>query len=144
MSRAAHAAIAAGSEYTWLKKAVKPTSALPWRTTYDDESMAGFSGSVLCLGKVTDKTAYAVLFHNFQSPIKPQEVVHDHNAVSKFGHFATFKAGFLLPAEIRAAKIQMEEEPVMAVPASLDALNAMTRNSSEQEPSSQRTFTGPV
>lgn len=47
-------------------------------------------------------------------------------------------------AEIRAATIQMEEESVMAVPASLDALNAMTRNSSEQGPSSQRNFTGTV
>lgn len=144
VSRAAHAAIAAGAEYTWLQKSVKPTSALLWMTTYDDESMAGFSGSVLCLGKVTDNKAYAVLFQNFQSPIKPQEVVQDHKAVSKFGHFATFKAGFLLTAEIRAATIQMEEESVMAVPASLDALNAMTRNSSEQGPSSQRNFTGPV
>ena len=85
-------------------------------TTYDDESMAGFSGSLLCLGKVTDNKAYVVLFQNFQSPIKPQEVVQDHKAVSKFGHFATFKAGFLLTAEIRAATIKMEEESVMAVP----------------------------
>lgn len=75
------------------------------------------------------------------SRIKPQEVVHDHKAVSNFGYFATFKAGFLLPAEIRAATIQMEEEPFMAVPASL---NQTTRNSTEQGPSSRRTVTGPV
>ena len=85
--------------------------------------MAGFSGSVLCLGKVTDKTAYAVLFQNFRSPIKPQEAIHDHKAVTTLGHFATFKAGFLLPADIRAATIQMEEELVMAVPASLTKSN---------------------
>lgn len=141
VSRAAHAAIAAGAEYTWLQKAVKPTTALLWRTTYDQDSMAGFSGSVLCLGKVTDKTAYAVLFQNFQSPIKPQEVIHDHKAVTNIGHFATFKAGFLLPADIRAATIQMEDEQEMAVPASL---NQTTRNSTEQGPSSRRNVTGPV
>ncbi|MCJ1343287.1 hypothetical protein MMC31_001480 [Peltigera leucophlebia] len=93
--------------------------------------MAGFSGSVLCLGKVTDKTAHAVLFQNFQSPIKPQEVIHDDKAVSNFGHFTTFKAGFLLLTDIRTATIQMEEEPVMAVPASQEQ---MTRNSPEQAP----------
>lgn len=141
VSRAAHAAIATGAEYTWVQKAVRPTTALLWRTTYDDDSMAGFSGSVLCLGKATDKTAYAVLFQNFQIPIKPQEVIHDHKALTNLGYFASFKAGFLLPADIRASTIQMEEEQVMAGPASL---NQKTRNSTEQGPSSQRNFTGPV
>lgn len=141
VSRAAQAAIAAGAEYTWIQKAVKPTCALLWRTTFDDDSMAGFSGSVLCLGKITDKTAHAVLFQNFQCPIKPQDFIHDHKDKVNFGHFATFKAGFLLPADIRAAEIQMDEEQVIAIPVSL---NQTTRNSTDQGPSRGRNVTGPV
>lgn len=101
--RAAQAAISAGAEYTWIQKTVKPTCALLWRTTFDDDSMAGFSESVSCLEKVTDKTAHAILFQNFQCPIKPQELIHDHKDKVNFGHFTTFKAGFLLPADICAA-----------------------------------------
>lgn len=141
VSQAVHTAIAAGAEYTWLQKAVQSTPALLWRTAHDDDSMAEFSGSVLCLGKVTDKTACAVLFQNFQIPIKPEEVLLDHKAVGRLDHFATFKAGFLLPTDIRAATIQMEEAPATAVPASL---NQITRNSTDQRPSGRRDVTGPV
>lgn len=61
----------------------------------------GFSGSVLCLGKITDETAEAIVFQNFQTPLMSKNVAQDHRGQLNGEHRATVKGGFLLPEEIR-------------------------------------------
>lgn len=114
MKKAVHAAaLATGAEYFWNRKSVCPQStAILWRTAFnpDRPTQAG-SGSVLCLGKITDPTAQAVVFQNFEVVIKtrlqveegqmgkPQQGLHPN--------YTRFQAGYLLPEDIRRSEIQM-------------------------------------
>lgn len=136
-SKAAHAAIAAGSEYPWTRRAVSQNTALLWRTEYDPECLRGYSGSVLCLGRLTDPTAQAVIFQNFQAPIKPQHVINDHRDTLYGDRREVFKAGFLLPEEIRQSKIQMADPPKVLEPQSL---NPTKRASTDNQ---RRIISGP-
>lgn len=71
--RAAHAAIAAGAECTWLQKpSIQPTFALQWWTRYEEDSLAGFS-EAFTVGELQP-----VLFQTFQRLIKPQGILHEH------------------------------------------------------------------
>lgn len=106
ISSQVQAAIAAGSDYSWTRQAVAQNTALLWRTSYDGDSLQGFSGNVLCLGKPTDPTVQAVVFQNFEIPLKSQDIIKDHQPTVK-GECAVWKAGFLLPAEIRQSEIEM-------------------------------------
>lgn len=114
MKKAVHAAaLATGSEYFWDHKSSGPQStALIWRTEFNpDRSTQAGSGSVLCLGEVTDPTALAVVFQNFEVAMKtrmqveqvqtgkPQQDRHLNNT--------RFQAGYLLPEDIRRSEIQM-------------------------------------
>lgn len=70
-SAAAQEAIALGSEYLWDRNTRTQSASIIWRTIYDPDSAQGFSGSVLCLGQSTDKTAQAVVFQNYEGLLKP-------------------------------------------------------------------------
>lgn len=99
MSTQEQQAVIAGTEYKWTRRAISRNISLIWRTsTYDADSAQGFSGSVLCLGHKTKSTAAkAVVFQNYQSPLKLKGV--------KLPKHAVFRGGFLLPTEIRRASI---------------------------------------
>jgi hypothetical protein len=106
VSPEAHDAIALGSEYTWQKTATARNVALLWRSDYDHERAQGFSGSVLCLGRRTDPTARALLFQNYETPIRPEQVALDYDGEVTDDWNPTIKAGFLLPKEIRESTIE--------------------------------------
>ncbi len=129
VSRPTQVAIAAGAQHSWESAAVAPGTSLLWRTAYNADTAQGYSGSVLCLGKPTDPTALAVVFQNFESALK-QEGEKDEKVM-------WFKAGFLLPAEIREAAIQMGFESPIIEPKSL---NPTTRSSTENH---RRILTNP-
>ncbi|KAI9793349.1 MAG: hypothetical protein M1816_000241 [Peltula sp. TS41687] len=126
--------IALGSEYSWDREAASQNAALLWRTVDDVDPAVGFSGSVLCLGRPTDPTALALVLQNYEGDWDPGPARHDHRAEVRRG--AIFKAGFLLPSEIRSSTIemvhQMDFEP--------RSLIAAKRSSTS---SGQRSVTGP-
>lgn len=135
-SRPTQVAIAAGAEYSWESAAVAPGTSLLWRTPFNADTAQGYSGSVLCLGKPNDPTALAVVFQNFESALKPQHGLSNQKGV-KDEEIMWFKAGFLLPAEIREAAIQMGYESPVIEPKSL---NRATRSSTEDH---RRILTNP-
>lgn len=114
IKKAVHtAALATGSEYFWDRKSMCPQStALLWRTEFNPDRPAQTgSGSVLCLGKVTDPTAQAVVFQNFEVAIKTRLQV-DQAQIGKpqqdrHPNTTRFQAGYLLPEDIRHSEIQM-------------------------------------
>ena len=109
MIPSAQRAIVEGSEYFWDADGFSTNVSLLWRTNYDGDRAGGYSGSVLCYGKTTDKTALAVLFQNYESPLKLAVVERDRRPTVSMGaqYNPTFKGGFLLPEEIRQATINM-------------------------------------
>lgn len=72
-----------------------------WRTTRDTDSVQGASGSVLCLGEPHHETARALLFQNFEGSLTASE----HVKIADNEDAPKFKGGFLLPEEIRQARI---------------------------------------
>jgi hypothetical protein len=111
VSPEAQDAIALGSEYTWQKTCTARNVALLWRTNYDHDRGQGFSGIVMCLGRSTDPTARALLFQNYDTPIKPEHVSLDYEGKVTDEWNPTVKAGFLLPREIRESTINHTYEP---------------------------------
>lgn len=114
MKKAVHAAaLATGAEYFWNRKSVCPQStAILWRTAFNpDRPTQEGSGSVLCLGKITDPTAQAVVFQNFDVAIKTRLQVEEgqkgkpHQGI--YPNYTRFQAGYLLPEDIRRSEIQM-------------------------------------
>lgn len=89
---------------TW--RSFSQNASLLWRTNYDHDRADGFSGSVLCLGRPTDKNVTAVLFQNFESPIRPWQDLTDHTTTVTDKWNPTFKGDFLLPEKIRNATIK--------------------------------------
>ena len=61
-------AIVEGHEYFWSSQGV--TASFLWRTHGDFETMSGNSGSVLCLGDPSDREVKAVVFQNYETPVK--------------------------------------------------------------------------
>lgn len=110
-------AIVEGSEYLWDRKFHTQSVALLWRAMHDGTEMEGLSGSVLCLGKPTDTHCRAVLFKHFETPICPQHF--DTSDISARGDVAwsSIKGGFLLPPEIRDARILCESDESSGIPA---------------------------
>ncbi|KAI9807753.1 MAG: hypothetical protein M1826_004454 [Phylliscum demangeonii] len=105
MSREAQEAVALGCDYTWNRRALSQNASILWRTNSDSDSALGFSGSVLCLGRITDATARAIVFQNYESPLISTQVARDVKGALELG--ATFKGGFLLPPEVRFATIEV-------------------------------------
>lgn len=98
---ATKAAVVQGAEYFWGSRAV--SASLLWRTEWDNVPLPGFSGSVLCLGRPGDAKVGAVVFQNYETPIKETQVLGEGNLKGKSGW--TIKGGFLLPQEIRESTI---------------------------------------
>ena len=90
-------AIVEGAEYLWQSTAV--SASLLWRTNEDYRNVQGFSGSVLCLGHPSDKTVKAIVFQNYEMPIKSWQVKGEERELT--GDYGwLIKAGFFLPQEI--------------------------------------------
>jgi hypothetical protein len=126
VSIATQLAIAAGCDYSWTRRAVSQKTALLWRTAYDADCVMGYSGSVLCLGKPTDATAQAVVFQNFQAPLRSENVIHDYRDPLAGDHRSFVTGGFLLPEEIRQCTIEMEGSTTSRDPQSLNAANRIS------------------
>jgi hypothetical protein len=95
-------------QYVWGKDLLDPKVAILWWNVlepHDILSAEGFSGSVLCQGRPTDKEVKALAFQNFQFRVAPQS----YNS-AEWAH-AYIKGGFLLPDEILQSTIEcMDQE----------------------------------
>ncbi|KAJ5611512.1 hypothetical protein N7528_008617 [Penicillium herquei] len=104
-----------GTEYLWDRRSRTQSAALLWRAMHDGAEMEGLSGSVLCLGELTDDYCRAVALKHFEIPICPQHFVCDHSARGDIS-WSSFKGGFLLPEEIRKAQILCDGDQSSGVP----------------------------
>lgn len=113
LSEPSTAAILAGTEYVWDCYYRQTGVAILWRSSHDYEPAAGLSGSPLCLGRPTDKTAAVICFQNLQSRIKISHIRKDTRITSFEGldFNATFKVGFVLPEVIRKSTIISTPSP---------------------------------
>jgi hypothetical protein len=136
MSSKAQEAVISGTEYLWDKEALSQSAALLWRTGFDSDDVAGYSGSVLCEGKPTDAEAKAVLFQNFQGHLKSQAADADGRPVADNEYQPMYKGGFLLPQEIRESAIRVGRAGKSLEPTSL---NPARQRSQTQ----RRAVTGP-
>lgn len=94
-------AIVEGAEYLWLSRAV--SASLLWRTEQDYTDLRNFSGSVLCLGRPSAARVKALVFQNYQTPVRHSQVIGERPL--RGDHSWTFKAGFVLPEEVRNSVI---------------------------------------
>jgi hypothetical protein len=109
--------LAEAAQYVWDREARTVGRSLLWRTqACDSVSVRGANGSVLCLGKPTDKRVQAIMFQNFQSAF-PLSVADIHNLdltpekMKDCYGYITFKGGFFLPAEIGMSTVCMGDRP---------------------------------
>lgn len=109
-------AIVEGSEYLWDRKFHTQSAALLWRAMHDGSEMEGLSGSVLCLGQPNDPHCRAVLFKHFETPICPQRFEASGPSARGDIAWSSLKGGFLLPPEIRDARILCESDESSAIP----------------------------
>lgn len=109
-ARATQQALVVGSEYLWLKNSHSQRASILWRTEIDWVSSKGWSGSALCVGKPTNPTAKALVFQNFERPIRSGGVAATDRPLDGDNGNWVIKGGFLLPQEIREAEI-MQGEP---------------------------------
>lgn len=94
-------ALVQGAEYWWLSRAI--SASLLWRTKEDYRPVSGFSGSVLCLGRPGDAEVDAVVFQNYQTPMRRSQISGEEDLTGDHGW--SMKAGFFLPQEIRECRI---------------------------------------
>lgn len=89
-----------GAQYAWDRAAVSQTASLLWTAHEPFTPAAGWSGSVLCLGRPTDQSSRAVAFQNF-------EVLCSGHINSRTGRPEDIivKGAFMLPESIRASAI---------------------------------------
>jgi len=116
VSARAQRALIEGSQYMWDKELLSQSVSILWRTEFDDDSLAGLSGSALCLGQITDKTCLAVCFQNFQTPLYSRAYLADHRGLSEGSKNPMAKGGFLLPADVREAQILCDEPEISTAP----------------------------
>lgn len=108
----AREALVVGMDYFWETRHVKVKRALIWRTETDDHSLVGGSGSTLCLG-VPALTCKPVLFQNYETRFQQNKFWAMDGVRSRITGepaTATFKGGFLLPADVRTAKIIIDDD----------------------------------
>ncbi|CDM37963.1 hypothetical protein DTO013E5_8267 [Penicillium roqueforti] len=103
------AALLEGHGHIWIQNAVDSSASILWRTDEDQVDARGFSGSVLCIGRVHEKCR-PLLFQNFQLKITvwPDGECQRNSADLPPGlnhPNPMIKGGFILPDEIRTAKI---------------------------------------
>ncbi|KAJ5888328.1 hypothetical protein N7495_008369 [Penicillium taxi] len=90
-----------GTQYLWDAGSSLQTASLLW-TTKEPWSMAdGWSGSVLCLGRLTDKSSRALVFQNYQVECTTNITMNGRR------DWIFVKGGFLLPDSVRSSEIIM-------------------------------------
>lgn len=110
----AREALVVGVDYFWKRGHTSVNKALIWRTTIDDHSVAGASGSTLCLGVPSALTCKPVVFQNYESGFQNNKfwaMDEVRSNITGFSARATFKGGFLLPADVYSAEIITEDDP---------------------------------
>ncbi|KAK1761794.1 hypothetical protein QBC33DRAFT_553309 [Phialemonium atrogriseum] len=136
-------AMAEGHQYFFDRETLDVSVALLWRVVPKDQTrnmtVSGFSGSVLCLGRPSDRTAKAVVFQNFEFPvciprIEGGRIVESHDMPT-----FNIKAGFLLPKEILESEIVYTERSVSQRLSSFPARQLGREVSAE----SRRSVSGP-
>ncbi|KAL7623777.1 hypothetical protein AAE478_005330 [Parahypoxylon ruwenzoriense] len=104
-------AIAEGTHYFFDHTALRTSVSLLWRMIPRDQtravSMGGFSGSVLCAGEPKAATAKAVVFQNFELPVRMPKINGRRGVLVDSHEYPSFniQGGFILPKEIYESKI---------------------------------------
>jgi hypothetical protein len=106
------AALFEGHGHIWTQNAIDSSASILWRTEEDQVDARGFSGSVLCIGRVHERCR-PLLFQNFQLGIAHwpdgERQRNQADLPPGLNHpNPTIKGGFILPAEIRAATIVLQ------------------------------------
>lgn len=103
---AARCSTVVATQYLWCRVTRAQTCSLLWIAEPEPFSPGvGWSGSVLCLGKPTDKSAKAVVFQNYEDVYRCSV-----NSLTGQSTDIIVKGGFLLPLEIRCSQIVSSEE----------------------------------
>lgn len=93
-----------GSEYQWDRKTLSTNASILWRTAQDNESSSAdrekWSSAVLCIGNPTSGFSEAVVFENFEASF-----LSDIDPFTGKGKWAAVKGGYILPEEVRNARI---------------------------------------
>lgn len=88
-----------GTQYLWDGGMRSQSAALPWVTEDESTPGIGWPGSVLCVGRLEDEVAKAVVFHKYQTRYL---VDGNRKGRCKYGFL---NACVLLPEKVRAARI---------------------------------------
>jgi hypothetical protein len=134
----AHSALVQGTQWVWDGEIMTQSAALIWRITPNRPNqytpVGGFSGSALCLGRVTNSTVKAVVFQNFEAPYPSGPALGD----SRPADYPTFniKGGFVLPRELLESEIQCLQE---LAPRNFDSAPTRARKSGDH---GRRSFSG--
>jgi hypothetical protein len=101
LSESTKPAIIEGREYFWSEQGV--AASLLWRTDGEFESVGAYSdsGSILCLGNPTDAEVKAVIFQNYETPVKKWKGAKSLEGIIGW----SLKGGYVLPQEIRESTI---------------------------------------
>ena len=94
-----------GSEYQWDRKTLSTNASILWRTAQDVNQSSSadrekWSGAVLCIGNPTSGSSKAVVFENFEASF-----LSDIDPFTGKGKWAAVKGGYVLPEEVRSARI---------------------------------------
>lgn len=95
-----------GAEYSWQLSSWR--ASLLWRSENDYTPASQWSGSVICLGNLTDQIARAVVFQNYQIMLHT-DPVNPNLGVQGSLKDIIILAGFLLPQEIKSATIIVDD-----------------------------------
>ncbi|KAJ5101132.1 hypothetical protein N7456_007184 [Penicillium angulare] len=125
-----------GSGWRWDLHENYQTAFLLWHTAGEFSPADGWSGSPLCLGSPSSRTAKAVVFQNFQTHCRLRE---DPSGGTQQTQETLMKGGFILPAEIRNSTILTVPRSDYTNPFS--TLPARKRASDEIAPE-RRSFSG--
>lgn len=99
-SKGVEKAVVEGMDYFWDRETMSSSAGIIWRTTNDSLCAGGWSGSVLCLG--TPVEGKPLVFQNYEHKFDkwPAGEGPEQTTPTDF-----VKGGFLLPTDIRNAKI---------------------------------------
>ncbi|KAJ5690359.1 hypothetical protein N7462_004751 [Penicillium macrosclerotiorum] len=119
-----------GTEYVWDRTAGSQNASLLWTATEPFTPTIGWSGSVLCLGRPTDRSSMAVVFQNFE-----EDFYSFINPMTGESTEVIVKGGFLLPESVRSSTIISSKDQHRPRDS-----NTYPRHSREREEPDRRVF----
>lgn len=108
ISSTAREALLSGMEYWWNRTQNRVHPAIIWRTEIDHRSLAGASGSPVCLGPSSASSTKVVVFQNYETRIKDglwYKLDQNPGQLEGLLETCSYDASFVLPLEVQQATI---------------------------------------